>query len=61
MSKIIRIQKEGPDQTLFLFGEFVASWNRNVSERVIIEYAIEEAVRIGRRQKQEEIKKVLGL
>jgi hypothetical protein len=62
--KVIEIihNKEAYEKELFLFGEYISTWHETVdNERVIIPYAIEQAVRIGQQQKADEIKKVLGI
>ena len=50
------------DKELFLNDKFLASWGPLADDmEIIIPYALEAAFKLGRENKQEEIKEVLGL
>ena len=58
--KII-LNEDTKEKELYLFDVFQASWNATVdTDKVIIPYAIDAAVRIGAERKVAEIKRVLG-
>lgn len=58
----IKCNEKSGDKELYLFGDFQASWKATVDDlKIVIPYAIERAVEIGKDQKAKEIRKALGL
>ena len=58
----IKINNKNGDKELYLFGEFQASWDSKVDNmETIIPYALDCAVEIGKKEKEMEILKVLGV
>lgn len=54
--------EETREMDLYLYGDFIASWGKDVSVMgCIVPYAIAAAREIGRRDKEKEIQKALGL
>jgi hypothetical protein len=62
MGSEINIKITENRKELYLFGIFEASWDKSVSDMdIIIPYAVRAALNIGKKEKENEIKKALGL
>jgi hypothetical protein len=58
----IKINESTDEKELYLFGDFIASWGKLVDDlKIIVPYAINAAVEIGKRDKAREIRQALGL
>ena len=58
----IKINKLHEVKELYLFGDFITSWNIGVDDmKIIIPYAINCAVKIGEDKKANEIRKALNV
>ena len=58
----IKINKLHEVKELYLFGDFITSWNIGVDDmKIIIPYAINAAVELGKKDKIREIRQALGI